>query len=276
MSIKWFPGHMITARKKAAESMRLIDLVIEVLDARVPRSSCNPTFEELRRAGQKPALKLLNKSDLADPEQTRRWLQHYNAQPGVQGLALCSKKPSEVESHPASLSRAATRPRPARQAAAYDDSRHPQRGEVHPHERAPQASHCARRRRARHHQGSGAPQARPRRDPHRHARDVVAGDGAGRRLEARRDPQHRTGGVQRRRCGPQPRSHAAATLSRAPRGAVRRVSPALRRARPLAFIATSRHLVKAGGPDLARAATALLNDFRSGALGRISLETVEE
>jgi ribosome biogenesis GTPase A len=44
----------------------------------------------------------------------------------------------------------------------------------------------------------------------------------------------------------------------------------------LAFIATSRHLVKAGGPDLARAATALLNDFRGGALGRISLETVDE
>jgi ribosome biogenesis GTPase A len=43
----------------------------------------------------------------------------------------------------------------------------------------------------------------------------------------------------------------------------------------LAFIATSRHLVKAGGPDIARAATTLLNDFRSGALGRISLETVE-
>ncbi|HVT09023.1 MAG TPA: ribosome biogenesis GTPase YlqF, partial [Polyangia bacterium] len=84
MSIRWFPGHMIAARKKAAESMRATDLVIEVLDARVPRASCNPTFEALRHAGQKPALKLLNKSDLADPEQTRLWLRHYNAQPGVQ------------------------------------------------------------------------------------------------------------------------------------------------------------------------------------------------
>ena len=63
MSIKWFPGHMITARKKAAESMRLVDLVIEVLDARVPRSSCNPTFEELRRGGQKPALKPVGRCD---------------------------------------------------------------------------------------------------------------------------------------------------------------------------------------------------------------------
>ena len=104
---------MIGARKKAAESMRMIDLVIEVLDARVPRSSCNPTFEALRHGGQKPALKLLNKSDMADPEQTRLWLQHYNAQPGVQGLALCSKKAERGRSHPAGLSRAATRPRPA-------------------------------------------------------------------------------------------------------------------------------------------------------------------
>ena len=86
MSIQWFPGHMIGARKKAAESMRMVDLVIEVLDARVPLSSRNPTFEKLRHDGQKPALKLLNKSDMADPEQTRLWLRHYNAQPGVQGL----------------------------------------------------------------------------------------------------------------------------------------------------------------------------------------------
>src|SRR5438876_8500155 len=97
MSIRWFPGHMIGARKKAAESMRLVDLVIEVLDARVPRSSCNPTFEALRHGGQKPALKLLNKSDMADPEETRRWVQHYNAKADVQALALCSKKPREVE-----------------------------------------------------------------------------------------------------------------------------------------------------------------------------------
>lgn len=96
MPVNWFPGHMLTARKEAAETMRMTDLVIEVLDARVPRSSCNPTFEKLRRAGQKPALKLLNKSDLADPEQTRQWLQYYNAQAGTQGLALSMKKASEV------------------------------------------------------------------------------------------------------------------------------------------------------------------------------------
>ena len=97
MSINWYPGHMVTARTKAAETMRTTDLVIEVLDARAPHSSCNPLFERLRRAGKRPALKLLNKSDLADPEQTRRWLQHYNAQPAVQALGLCAKKPGELE-----------------------------------------------------------------------------------------------------------------------------------------------------------------------------------
>ena len=97
MAINWFPGHMLTAKTKAAETMRKTDLVIEVLDARAPQSSCNPVFEKLRKAGQRPALKLLNKSDAADPEQTRRWLHHYNGQPGVQAIALCAKKPREIE-----------------------------------------------------------------------------------------------------------------------------------------------------------------------------------
>jgi len=97
MPINWYPGHMVTARTKAAETMRTTDLVIEVLDARAPRSSCNPVFERLRKAGQRPALKLLNKSDMADPEQTRRWLQHYNSQPGVQAIGLCAKKQGELE-----------------------------------------------------------------------------------------------------------------------------------------------------------------------------------
>jgi ribosome biogenesis GTPase A len=96
MSINWYPGHMVTARSKAAETMRKTDLVIEVLDARAPHASCNPVFERLRLAGQRPALKLLNKSDAADPEQTRYWLQHYNRQPGVEAIALCAKKPSEL------------------------------------------------------------------------------------------------------------------------------------------------------------------------------------
>jgi ribosome biogenesis GTPase A len=96
MSISWYPAHMANARKEAAETMGKIDLVIEVLDARVPQASCNPVFEGLRRQGKRPALKLLNKADAADPDRTQRWLAYYNGQPGVTAIALCAKNPAEV------------------------------------------------------------------------------------------------------------------------------------------------------------------------------------
>lgn len=101
MSIQWFPGHMNAARKKAAESMEKVDLVIEVLDARVPQASSNPMIESLRRARQRPCLKILNKSDLADPVATKAWLQHYGAQPQVTAVALSCRKPADVAKVPA-------------------------------------------------------------------------------------------------------------------------------------------------------------------------------
>ncbi len=100
MAIEWYPGHMVTARKEAALAMRKTDVVIEVLDARVPRSSRNPLIEHLRRENQRAALKILNKSDMADPERTKLWLAHYNAQPGVKAVALSAKKPKEVKRIP--------------------------------------------------------------------------------------------------------------------------------------------------------------------------------
>ncbi len=86
MSIQWFPGHMHATRKAIAERMPEIDVVIELLDARLPGSSANPLLAELTRG--RPALKILNKQDLADPEQTARWLAHYQAQACTQALAL--------------------------------------------------------------------------------------------------------------------------------------------------------------------------------------------
>ena len=100
MAIEWYPGHMVAARKEAALAMRKTDVVIEVLDARVPRSSKNPVIEQLRKQNQRAALKILNKSDMADPERTRLWLAHYNAQPGVKAVALSAKKPNEVKRIP--------------------------------------------------------------------------------------------------------------------------------------------------------------------------------
>ncbi|MDY0014252.1 MAG: ribosome biogenesis GTPase YlqF [Rhodocyclaceae bacterium] len=96
MAIQWFPGHMTSARKKAADTMARIDVVIEVVDARLPEASCNPMIGELRRHRQRPCLKLLNKADLADPEVTKAWLAHYNQQSGVLAVALSCKKASDV------------------------------------------------------------------------------------------------------------------------------------------------------------------------------------
>jgi ribosome biogenesis GTPase A len=101
MAIQWFPGHMASARKKAAETMERIDVVIEVLDARLPEASSNPLIRELRLHRQRPCLKLLNKADLADPAVTRAWLDFYNRQAGVKALAISSKKPGDVARLPA-------------------------------------------------------------------------------------------------------------------------------------------------------------------------------
>ena len=100
MAIEWYPGHMVPARKEAALAMRKTDVVIEVLDARAPLSSRNPVFEDLRRQYQRAALKILNKSDMADPERTKLWLSHYNAQPGVKAVALSAKHPKAVRRIP--------------------------------------------------------------------------------------------------------------------------------------------------------------------------------
>ena len=86
MPIQWFPGHMHATKKAIAERMPDIDVVIELLDARLPGSSANPLLAELTRG--KPALKVLNKQDLADPTLTDAWLAHYRALPGTNSLAL--------------------------------------------------------------------------------------------------------------------------------------------------------------------------------------------
>ena len=101
MSIQWFPGHMNAARRQAAESMEKVDLVIEVLDARLPQASSNPMIESLRRARQRPCLKVLNKSDLADPAATQAWLAYFGQQPQVTAVALSCRKLADVAKLPA-------------------------------------------------------------------------------------------------------------------------------------------------------------------------------
>jgi ribosome biogenesis GTPase A len=87
---------MNAAKKKAAEQMENTDLVIEVVDARLPEASTNPMVEELRKFRQRPCLKILNKVDLADPAATAAWVAYYNAQEGVTAFAMTTKKPADV------------------------------------------------------------------------------------------------------------------------------------------------------------------------------------
>jgi ribosome biogenesis GTPase A len=106
MPIQWFPGHMTKARRLIAESMPSQDVVIEVLDARMPRSSENPIVTELRR--HRPVIKVLSKSDLADPEVTKAWIRFFEEEvhpspgdglpPGkVVAIAITTQRPGEVK-----------------------------------------------------------------------------------------------------------------------------------------------------------------------------------
>lgn len=100
MAIQWYPGHMTSARKKAEETMEFIDVVIEVLDARLPAASHNPMIDEIRNFRQRPNLKILNKADLADPVATQAWLNYFNAQPNTKAVALSCKKPGDAKKVP--------------------------------------------------------------------------------------------------------------------------------------------------------------------------------
>lgn len=92
MSIQWFPGHMHRARKQIAQIMGKVDVVIEVLDARLPGYSENPMLAELR--GDRPCLKVLNKSDLADPAVTDAWKKHYRLA-GAEPLEIVGTNPKD-------------------------------------------------------------------------------------------------------------------------------------------------------------------------------------
>lgn len=84
-NIQWFPGHMAKARREATEKLNLVDVVIELVDARLPESSRNPIIKEI--IGQKPSIIVLNKADIADQKITKSWLEHYRSQ-GLSALAI--------------------------------------------------------------------------------------------------------------------------------------------------------------------------------------------
>ncbi len=89
MTIRWYPGHMGKAQEKMAEAIRKIDVIVEVLDARLPLSSSNHQLDEMRR--NKPCIKVLNKNDLADPAVTKAWVRHFEQDVGVSALPLSAR-----------------------------------------------------------------------------------------------------------------------------------------------------------------------------------------
>lgn len=95
MQIQWYPGHMHKANKEIKEILPQIDLVIEVLDARIPFSSQNPLLSTLR--GDTPCIRVLSKSDLADPTATQQWQDYLEQEQGVKTLALTTEQPDKIK-----------------------------------------------------------------------------------------------------------------------------------------------------------------------------------
>ena len=95
MAIQWYPGHMHKASKEMKQILSQVDLFIEVLDARIPFSSENPMLAEIR--GEKPTIKILNKSDLADAEKTEQWQTYLEQQNNVKTIALNSSQPERTK-----------------------------------------------------------------------------------------------------------------------------------------------------------------------------------
>lgn len=78
MNIQWYPGHMVKAKRKIIEDLKLVDVVIELLDARIPMSSRNPEVDDI--VGSKNRIIVLNKSDLADPAVNKKWVNYFNSE----------------------------------------------------------------------------------------------------------------------------------------------------------------------------------------------------
>ena len=96
-TIQWFPGHMTRTKRQIEKSLKMVDIVAEIIDARVPVSSRNPILKKL--IGNKPRLILMNKSDMADSAATARWIAYYK-QKGVKAIALDCRTGKGVNGFP--------------------------------------------------------------------------------------------------------------------------------------------------------------------------------
>ncbi|CUA80129.1 ribosome biogenesis GTPase YlqF [Anoxybacillus suryakundensis] len=94
MTIQWFPGHMAKAKREVTEKLKLIDIVFELVDARIPISSRNPLIDEI--VANKPRIMLLNKADMADPDVTKQWIDFFAAQQ-IEALPIDSQSGTGVK-----------------------------------------------------------------------------------------------------------------------------------------------------------------------------------
>lgn len=281
MAIQWFPGHMHSTRRALLERLKSgIDVVIELLDARLPGASSNPLLATLT-AG-KPALKLLNKQDLADPARTALWLAHFNAQPATRAIAL-----DAGEAAPAARLIDACRALAPLRGGMVKPLRVlvcgiPNVG------KSTLVNTLVRRKAARTGDEAGITKTE---QAIQLASDVTLFDTPGMlwpRITAAQSGIHlaASGAIGRNAYDEQEvalallerlQAHYAAALA----ARYRLSDPAALAAMPadalLALIARQRALVQTGGRlNLQKASEVVLNDFRSGALGRITLETPDE
>lgn len=101
MSIQWFPGHMHKARKEMAKVLPEIDVIVELLDARIPWSSENPMIGDIAR--DKPVLRVLTKSDLAHSSRTEQWLSHFSTEAQHDAIAISTLEPAGYKQIPERL-----------------------------------------------------------------------------------------------------------------------------------------------------------------------------
>ncbi|AXM87905.1 ribosome biogenesis GTPase YlqF [Anoxybacillus ayderensis] len=94
MTIQWFPGHMAKAKREVTEKLKLIDIVFELVDARIPMSSRNPLIDEI--VANKPRMMLLNKADMADPDVTKQWIEFFATQQ-IEAIAIDSQSGTGVK-----------------------------------------------------------------------------------------------------------------------------------------------------------------------------------
>src|SRR5699024_9010447 len=94
MTIQWFPGHMAKARREIEENLKLVDVVLELVDARAPQASQNPMLQEVIKS--KRRLMILMKKDLADTHETEQWLTHFRQQQ-IESLAIDVNVPKDIQ-----------------------------------------------------------------------------------------------------------------------------------------------------------------------------------